>query len=105
MENTGGWAGARMCRHDDLTEKRNAVRRAGSVRALLLAQTGAGPPATQEAGSPVLGWRDPGGKEKQGILSSIPAWRTPWDRASVGYSKERGLQGVDKVGFAKVHIS
>ena len=44
-----------------------------------------------------------------GILSSIPAWRTPWTKEPVGYSKEKGvnclgLQREQTGGLCKGHI-
>ena len=67
-----------MYRHNSLTEKQIQVKRSWECKGTsLLAQTGASPPATQETGVRSLGWEDPLEKE-MGILSSIPAWRTPW---------------------------
>ena len=56
-----------MYRHDSLTEKEMRVKE----------ELGTRPPVTQEMGVRSLGWEDPLEKE-MGILSSIPAWRTPW---------------------------
>ena len=73
-----------------------------------MAQTEASPPAIQETEVRSQGWEDPLEKE-MGILSSIPAWRTPWTKEPVGYSKEKGvnclgLQREQTGALCKGHI-